>query len=41
MIAAALAELPQADGRAVHRLADAVAARGADDAFEDFTPRAL
>jgi DNA polymerase-3 subunit delta' len=37
MIKAALGELPQADGRAVHRLADAVAARGADDAFEDFT----
>jgi DNA polymerase-3 subunit delta' len=37
LIEAALAELPQADGRAVHKLADAVAARGADDAFEDFT----
>ena len=37
LIEAALAELPLADGRAVHRLADAVAARGADDAFEDFT----
>jgi len=37
MIEAALGELPNSDGRSVHRLADAVAARGADDAFEDFT----
>jgi len=35
MIAAAIAELPNVDGRAVHKLAEAVSARGADDAFED------
>jgi DNA polymerase-3 subunit delta' len=37
MIAAAIAKLPDSDGRAVHRLAEAVSARGADDAFEGLT----
>jgi DNA polymerase-3 subunit delta' len=37
MIAAAIAKLPDSDGRAVHRLAEAVSARGADDEFEAFT----
>jgi DNA polymerase III subunit delta' len=37
MIAAAIAGLPESDGRAVHRLAEAVAAKGSDDAFEGLT----
>jgi DNA polymerase-3 subunit delta' len=37
MIAAAIAELPSSDGRAVHRLAEAVSGRGADEAFEALT----
>jgi DNA polymerase III subunit delta' len=37
MIAAVVAKLPELDARAVHKLAEAVSARGADDAFEDLT----
>jgi DNA polymerase III subunit delta' len=34
MIAEAIAKLPHSDGRAVHRLAEAVSGRGAEEAFE-------
>jgi DNA polymerase-3 subunit delta' len=37
MIAAVIAKLPDFDARAVHRLAEAVSARGADEAFDDLT----
>jgi DNA polymerase III subunit delta' len=37
MIASVVAKLPELDSRAVHKLAEAVSARGADDAFEDLT----
>ncbi len=37
MIAAAIAKLPELDQRTIHKLAEAVSARGADDAFEDLT----
>jgi DNA polymerase III subunit delta' len=37
MIKTAIDQLPNPDGRTIHRLADAVSARGADDAFEGLT----